>query len=209
MTVYFISGLGADKRAFEKLTLPASWEARHIEWVDNNENETLISYCHRLCLQIDTKAPFLIVGLSFGGIVAVELTKIINPERVIIISSVSMDSELPILYKIFGFFKLDKILPGSSFRKPSSFLYWFFGTKTKEEKHLLKQILENTSPHFAKWAVGKILRWKNPVRPKGLLHIHGTADKIFPYSKTHADIKINGGGHLMVYSHADEISNVL
>ena len=209
MKVYFISGLGADKRAFEKLTLPASWEASYIEWIDNNENETLISYCQRLSLQIETKAPFLIVGLSFGGIVAVELAKIINPERVIIISSVSIDRELPILYKIFGSFKFDKMLPPFLFGKSNSFLYWFFGAKTREENRLLKQILENTSPRFSKWAIGKILRWKNTVRPKGLLHIHGTADRIFPYSKTHADIKIIGGGHFMVYSNAAEISKVL
>jgi len=209
MRVYFISGLGADKRAFQKLTLPANWEPIHIEWIDNYENETLVSYCQRLSLLIDTKEPFYIVGLSFGGIVAIELSKIINPDKLILISSIVTHGELPFWFKFLEIFKMDKIVPAFLFNRYSFFLPWLFGIKTKEEKNLLRQILENTSPKFAKWAVGKILRWKNDIRPKQVLLIQGTADKLFPYSKTHAAIKINGGGHFMVYSNADEISKLL
>jgi pimeloyl-ACP methyl ester carboxylesterase len=212
MTIYFFSGLGADKRAFQKLVLPHDWNIKHVEWIANLKNESLEDYCKRLSSYIDTFQPFSFIGLSFGGIVAIEMAKILNPQQLIIISSVSTKHELP-MDRLGKFLlqkcKLFKLIPASAFKKANRVTHWLFGTKTKDEKELLEQIIKDTPPHFAKWAMGNILTWKNEIRPANLLHIHGTADRIFPIKKTKADIRIEGGGHFMVYNKADEISKIL
>jgi hypothetical protein len=48
----------------------------------------------------------------------------------------------------------------------------------------------------------------NPERPlpTNLVHIHGTADRIFPARYVKPDVWINGGGHFMIVSRAAEIS---
>lgn len=212
VTVYFISGLGADKRAFQKLTLPKNLTIKHIEWVANETDELLATYCHKLSAQIDITEPFKLVGLSFGGIVAVELAKIIDPKEVILISSISTWKELPI--DRFGHFlfkklRIYKLIPSFIFKYPNAITYWFFSVKKQEEKKLLKQIIIDTPPAFAKWAFGQILTWKNTTRPKNLFHIHGTADKLFPIGHTHPDVTIKDGGHFMVYSKAEEVSRIL
>lgn len=74
---------------------------------------------------------------------------------------------------------------------------------------MLQQILKETSPNFLKWAIDKILKWNNIERQSKLFHIHGTKDRLLPLRYTNADIKIKGGGHLMVYSLADQISPVV
>jgi pimeloyl-ACP methyl ester carboxylesterase len=212
VTVYFISGLGADKRAFEKLTLPQKITIKYVEWVENSEDESLAGYCHKLCDQINIKEDFSLVGLSFGGIVAVELAKIIEPKQVVLISSIATSKELPVdRFGHFLFKKLHlyKLIPASIFKNANAITYWFFGVKNKDEKDLLKQIISDTPPAFAKWAFGRILTWENTIKPKHLFHIHGSADKLFPIKNTSADVTINGGGHFMVYSKAEEVSKVL
>ena len=212
MTLYFISGLGADKRAFIKLALPKDWTIKHIEWIENLKDESLSDYCRRLSSQIDYAQSFSLIGLSFGGIVAVEMAKFLTPARVVIISSISTAEQLPIDF--FGNIlikklKLYKLIPSSFFKQVNTLTYWLFGTKTKDEKDLLRQIINDTPPEFAKWAIGEILTWNNIIKPKKLLHLHGAADRIFPVKNTSADIIINNGGHFMIYSNADEISKIL
>ncbi|HEX2683975.1 MAG TPA: alpha/beta hydrolase [Ferruginibacter sp.] len=212
MNIYFFSGLGADKRVFAKLQLPATWNIEYVEWIPNLEDEALENYCKRLSAQIDTSQPSSFVGLSFGGIIAIEISKFIKPDKIIIISSVSTKSELPMDW--LGKFllqkcKLFKLIPRSAFNKPNRVLHWLFETKTEDEKKLLDQVIKDTPPDFAKWALGNILNWKNETRPSNLLHIHGSADRIFPIKKTKADIRIEGGGHLMVYSQAEQVSKIL
>ena len=76
MNLYFISGLGAEKRIFQNLVLPEVFKIHYIEWVAVSENETMESYCRRLSTQINQQEPFSIVGLSFGGVIAIEMSKV-------------------------------------------------------------------------------------------------------------------------------------
>ncbi len=209
MRVYFISGLGADERVFQKLTLPESLEIIHIHWPEIAKGENLESYCRKIAKLVDTTQEFAIVGLSFGGMVATELTKMLKPKITIIISSVSTRKELPLSYKKISAISFQKIVPRFLLNKVYPFTYWYFGVKDKAEKLLLKQIMADTSTYFLKWAITEILIWKNDKRPERFVHIHGDNDNIFPISNTEADITIKGGGHFMVYNKAAEISQIL
>lgn len=209
MNLYFISGLGADERVFQKLTLPDQYKINHIKWPELSENETLHSYCHKISELIDKSQEFSLIGLSFGGIVATELTKFLKPKLLIIISSVSTRNELPFYYKICGSLGLNKLAPAFIMNKVYPFTYWFFGVTEPEDKKLLKQVIKDTSPKFLKWAINEILNWKNKIRPNNLYHIHGTSDRLFPYKQTKADKAVENGGHLMVYTNADTVSNLI
>jgi hypothetical protein len=88
-------------------------------------------------------------------------------------------------------------------------MYRLFGLKTHAEKAFFDQIIADTDPVFLKWALGSILGWRNTVRPSGLTHIHGTADKILPIKYTQPDVVVKGGGHLMVYAQAGEVGDVI
>jgi pimeloyl-ACP methyl ester carboxylesterase len=209
MTVYFISGLGADERAFQKLSLPTEWAIKHLKWIDVAPNDTLESYVLKFSKLIDNSKEFVLVGLSFGGIITTELSKILLPKTTILISSISTKYELPVLYRLVSVLRLNELVPASLLNKVFPFTHWYFSTKTKEEKILLEQIIHDTPPLFLKWAINEILHWKNEERPTNIFHIHGTKDKIFPISNLKVDFKIENGGHFMVYSKADEVSKVL
>lgn len=209
MTLYFIGGLGADKRIFQKLRLPADVVIKYIEWIDPIKDETLANYCRRIAGQIDTSAPYTIAGVSFGGMVAVELGKFMQPASTIIISSCATCKEMPAIYSILNKLKIPWLLPSKINRVGEFFVLWSFDVKEPEEKQLLREILADTSPVFMKWAIDKILTWQNMERPQSVFHIHGKIDKVFPAKNVHANVMIDNGGHFMVYNKADEISKIL
>lgn len=209
MTLYLLSGLGADKRIFQKLRIDEKYSIVHIDWLTPEKNEPINAYVLRLASAIDQAEPFTIIGLSFGGIIATELSKIVSPVQTIIISSISSDDQLPWLLSVIKHLKLYKLIPSHFIRLKSRVVYWFMGAKTMREKAVFNQILKNTDIDFFRWAVSAILRWEQPVAVKNMYHIHGSSDAIFPIANIACNHIIQKGGHLMVYSRAEEISLIL
>ncbi len=207
MKAYFFSGLGADKRAFKYIELPGNFEAVHIDWIEPARNEPIESYAARLAGKIDTSEDFILIGLSFGGIIACEIARMLPPKMVIIFSSITTRAEMPTLYKLAGMFHLYKLLPFSCVKKSYRFLYWVFGPLTTDAQNLLNTIIGDTDPEFSKWAIGEIVRWQVNVKPPNCFQFHGRKDKTFPKSK--ADYYIENAGHLMVYTHAAELNKAL
>ncbi|MGL4632487.1 MAG: alpha/beta fold hydrolase [Leadbetterella sp.] len=205
--IYILSGLGADKSVFKKLDFRGH-EVNFIEWIFPIENETIENYARRLLDQIPVSKPILI-GLSFGGIIAMEIAKQIETEKVILLSSAKTKNEIPFYYRLAGMLNLHQVIP-TRFLKKSNFLTnWFFGIKIDFEKILLKSILEETDATFLTWAIDKIVKWKNESIPKNIFHIHGTADRILPIRYIKTDVKIANGGHLMTLDKAEDISRIL
>lgn len=209
MNVYFLSGLGADKRVFSKLQLDSRFSVNYIEWISPLKKETLRHYAGRLVTQIDTTKPFQLVGLSFGGIVASELSEIIHPSQIIIISSTS--TGVPISRFNRGLLKFLLLSPFAApiLKSTNSQTYKYFGADTPELKSLLKEILHDTDSKILKWALIQMSSWNRKTKAQNLYHIHGTADRLIPLKLVHPDVKIEGGGHLMIYSDHKEISDLL
>ena len=207
MNIYCISGLGADKRAFKHLTINRN--LIHIEWLKPTKDESLSYYCIRLAEQINTKEPFILLGLSFGGVVACEIAKFLKPEKVILLSSITNKQDLPLLFRVIGSTGIHKVIPASWMNPPMSLAYWFFGVKKKESKQLLKEIFADTDQGFLKWAIGRLLSNEEIVAPDNLIRIHGTNDKLLPLREKKEVIKIEGGGHFMVIEQAAEVSKEL
>ena len=209
LTAYLISGQAADEKLFENLKLSAYVKIKHIHWIEPLEGESLVHYCDRLSKQIDASEEFVLIGVSLGGIVSVELNKIMEPKRIIIISSIATKYELRPILKLIRLFRIHKIVPGALYKLYTPVLNWYFGAKTVRERDLLRFYTKTASKKYMKWAIDEILNWKNEERPENLFHIHGTSDRIFPYKRTHADVKITGGTHFMVHNRAEEISKLV
>ncbi|MFI5149185.1 MAG: alpha/beta fold hydrolase [Bacteroidia bacterium] len=208
LTLYFISGLGADKRVFQKLKLPAEYKIVYIEWITPLPDESLATYAKRLSAVIDVSQPFALIGVSMGGMISLEISKFIKPELVILISSIKGDHDLPWYFRMAGAFQLDKFIPGAALNTPASLAY-FVGTNDTEGKKLIADIARDADPVFVKWAMRAIIDWKNDYLPPHLYHIHGSEDKVLPVHFTNPDVILEGGQHLMVYSMADKVSELI
>ncbi|POY37800.1 hypothetical protein C3K47_04505 [Solitalea longa] len=209
MNVYFISGLGADKRVFDKLSLPTNFQIHHITWIEPYPKEPITDYVKRLSLQIDTSKAFCLIGLSFGGIILSELLKVVSPQKAIIISSVKSTIEFPWYFRFAGKLKLHKLILSPLLKSANWFSFKLFGLQSLEEQQLFKDILNDTSTNFMHWAIDKVLTWRHENPSKDIIHIHGTSDLILPYKLITAEFTIKNGGHFMVYNRAVEVSSIL
>ena len=121
--IHLLSGLGADQRVFNYLDL-SDYKVNHISWITPLNNESITQYAGRLLEQIDSDHPILI-GVSFGGTMAIELGKLIQVKQIILISSVETKWDLPFYYRMVGWWKLNKLIPSPFFKTVNAITFWF------------------------------------------------------------------------------------
>jgi pimeloyl-ACP methyl ester carboxylesterase len=204
--VYFLSGLGADKRAFSTLDL-SFCEPIFIDWIKPLPHETLGHYATRLRGQMPEEHP-VVVGVSFGGMLACEMAKADRLMKVIIIASNKSANEFPYYLRIGKYFPVYKWLP-EKLIKSGRGLNWMLGLKDKAHRQLVADIAADMDPAFLKWAIDAILHWQERDVPANVTHIHGTADKLLPLRYVKADYQIQGGTHLISINKPKEISSLL
>ena len=205
MKIYAISGLGADKRVFDYLTLEN--KLIPLDWIKPNHKESIESYSKRFAktYNIDKETDFIILGISFGGLIATEISKIYKSKMTILISSAETKNEINKLGMLIGKVGLTKILPTKLYDPPRKIAHFLFGTYKRE---LLNSILDDTDLNFAKWAVNELVNWKNEIKLTNVIKIGGDKDKLLP-PKDKNTIIIKGGEHFMIVDKADEISDII
>lgn len=208
ITLYMFPGLGADETIFRKLQLPG-YEIVHIKWIKPLNKESVPDYAKRLRYQIKDDTTPVLIGLSFGGMVAQEMAKLVNPAMTIIISSIKGDHERPIQVMLAAKFRPQRFIPSLLAIKFDFWYYWAFGPTTRMDKNFIKAMALGIHPDFTDWAANAAICWRNTKVVPNLVHIHGDADNLFPISCIKGCIRIKGGTHFMVYNKADQISPII
>lgn len=107
--LYIFSGLGVDERVSKNIDF-TGFNVTFINWIKPIPTENIEDYAKRLTTQIHTEKPVLI-GLSFGGMMAVEVAKLISTQRIILIASAKTYTEIPFYFRWLGYLKMHKIIP--------------------------------------------------------------------------------------------------
>jgi hypothetical protein len=209
MKIYFLSGLGADRRAFLRLRFGQNTEVQYLDWLAPFPNEPLVEYAKRMTWEMDLSKPYILTGYSFGGILATEMLRFIQPLKTILISSISRRHELPWYFRLAGRLNLHKLLPPEASNRANFLTYWTFGIQTPEDRALLNEILATTDVQFSKWAIDQILKWDRIHSPDSIIRIHGDQDRMLPLIKFIPQYKIKNAGHFMVANRAEEVSNFI
>ena len=209
MKLYCIPGFGVDDKIFGKLTLNAS--LHFINWLDPFPKETLQAYALRMAASIDDEAP-VILGISFCGMIALEIAKLRPVKQIILISSVKSRSELPAQLRTIGMLRLNKIFPVKKVQQSDRFYKVAnrrLGAVTQEEKDFANAYRRSADLNYVNWSFDKILNWQNTQCPEGTIHIHGDKDQIFPIKYISPTHIIKNGTHMMVWNRAGEISKII
>jgi pimeloyl-ACP methyl ester carboxylesterase len=206
MRAYLIHGQGSDTREFSKLHLDPCIDTVCISLPLPVKNENIHDYAKRVAMQIDTASPFVLIGVSLGGMVSTEIADMLKPDKVIIISSAKCRKEIPFRYKFMKYVPIYRIVPARLIKMGAFMAQPLVEPDRKKEKKLFVSMLRNKNPKFLKRTTQMIVRWDRTNYSNKIIHIHGNHDHTLPLRKVKADYIIEKGSHMMVVTRADEIS---
>ena len=206
--IYLIPGQGADERLFSELKLEKC-ETYVLKFPVPEKDELLPRYAKRMAEQIDTTQPFSIVGVSLGGMIAVEMSKFLDPDKVVLISSAKGRDELPLRYRFMKHVPLYKLFPGTLLKTMANLARPIVEPESKVKAPVFKAMIDAKDPDFMQRSIHMIANWDNKERPANLVHIHGTKDKTLPVRYIGQPLKVKGGGHMVTLVRAEEISKLL
>ncbi len=202
--IYFIPGLGADHRVFKRLK-DHGLEFEVLEFIPAVPGEDLRQYALRMAEGIDHSQPYILGGMSLGGIISVEIAKVHDPSLLLMISSVPTSREFPFYLQTFRYLPVHRILPAKFIKAlaPKS------RPKDPEVRELLKGQRQDADPAFVKWAVDAVVNWRNREVPEKLIRLHGTRDLLFPGVLCGPRTKVPKGTHTMILSQAEVVHQKL
>ncbi|MCM5663803.1 lipase family protein [Galbibacter mesophilus] len=196
--IYFMPGMAANSLIFERIKLPEdSFELHYLEWKIPNKNESIESYAKRMAADIAHENPVLI-GVSFGGILVQEMAKFISVKKIIIISSVKCNKELPRRMVFAKYTKAHKLLPTGMINNIELLAKYAFGVSLSKRLHLYEKYLSVRDKYYIDWAVDNIVNWRQVTPNNNVIHIHGDKDAVFPSVYIKNCITIEGGTHIMI-----------
>ena len=197
--VYFLPGLAANASIFKNIKLDTDrFEMYFLEWMIPFEEESISDYALRFCSKVNHPNAVL-VGVSFGGIIAQEMNLVHNFRKIVIISSVKTRQELPLHLQLAGKTKVYKLMPTSFFAQNIDLLSKYaFGKPIVKRLDLYKQYLSITDKRYLDWAIKQVVSWGQEQSDSNLVHIHGDKDLIFPIENINDSIVVKGGTHIMI-----------
>ncbi len=206
--VYFVPGLAAGSEIFRNIQLPEKYETHILEWLIPKKNESLAAYAKRMAYRVKEKDAILI-GVSFGGVVAQEMNDFLSLKKLVIISSVKTRKELPCRMKLASLTKAYKLIPTSLILSADDLTKFSVGPKTKKRLAIYQEYLHVRNKQYLDWALEKMITWDKKEKIKKIIHIHGEQDIVFPIKNIDGCEVIKGGTHIMILNKGREISKKL
>lgn len=208
--IYFMPGLAASSKIFEYIKVSDSrFVFHHLEWIQpEDEKETLSSYASKYIPMIKHELPVLI-GVSFGGVLVQEIGRLMEVRKVIIISSIKSQEELPKRLKYLRRSGIYRLLPTKRLSHIDDFSKYNFHPQLKKKGELYNRYLSKRNEKYLNWAIRNMLFWKSNHIEFDLIHIHGTKDEIFPIKYVTNCIPVEGGTHAMIIVKAKKISAII
>jgi pimeloyl-ACP methyl ester carboxylesterase len=203
-TIHCISGLGADQRVFSKLQIPG-WELKTVPWPHIDAHDEMACYAQKVAALIPDGPEHVILGLSFGGMLASEIARVRPDQNVIIVSSAKHPDELGEVSGWLKFLVTKRLFPVGLMRIPNKTILRRFGAYDSESQILLRNILDDSDNHLVSCAGKAIMEWKTTPAPPQIVHIHGTADQIIKPDLIKPTHWVRGGEHMMIYTRAQEL----
>lgn len=196
--IYFMPGLAASSSIFEKIKLPEDvFEIHLLDWIIPEKTESLKQYAERMSKFVKHDKAVLI-GVSFGGILVQEMAQFLELRKLIIISSVKSNKELPSRMKIAKTTKAYKLIPTGLLANVEALTKYAFGTMIKERLNMYKKYLTMNDKVYLDWAIEQVVCWERTIADKNVIHIHGENDSVFPAQNIKEFINVKAGTHIMI-----------
>lgn len=197
-TIYLMPGMAASPKIFERLQFPADWQVKLLDWITPEKEESLTHYAERLSTAITAPSPILL-GVSFGGIIVQEIAKLKEDyQKLIVISSVKTQYELPKKMLLARYTHLHKLLPTRTISDLEFWKRFSFSEIVSKRLALYEKYIGMRSPAYLDWSIDRIVNWQQKEPLARTLHIHGSKDPVFPIQYIKNAVVVNNGTHIMI-----------
>jgi len=207
--IYLLPGQGADERLFKYLEFSEEYCVHHIEYTIPTYETSLKEYAHTLSQQIDESHPFILIGVSLGGMLATEMTDFMQPEKTIILASAKNTNELPRTFNFQKKVPLYKLAGKRNVKWGAKVLKPIVEPDFRKEKETYKAMLEDKDPEFLLRTIPMIMKWDRTTNNEEIIHIHGTKDHTIPFKNVKCDYRIEGGSHMITLTQSAEVNKIL
>ncbi len=195
-------GMAANSTIFDGIQLPQdTFEIHKLDWFIPKRGISLEDYAKKMCLKIQHENPVLL-GVSFGGLLVQEMAKHIKTKKIIVVSCVKHENELPKKMLFAKYTKAHKLLPTGLVNNVELLAKYAFGEKVTKRLHLYEKYLSVRDKYYIDWSIDNIVNWKQTHPPENLVHIHGEKDTVFPISNIKNCKTVKNGTHTMIIHRA-------
>ena len=204
--------MGFDDRIFGKLELD-DFEFEYLNWIEPTRDESIKEYAVRFSKRIkeDTR-NIILIGHSFGGIIAQEIAEFKQIDQIILLSSIKSRRELPVHFKLAKPLQIHKLFTKGLTTKTIKYWGKTHGYETREEQNLVVDMVNRYSNYYLEWSLKQLSSWKKTKSKHAtmIFQIHGELDKTFPVKLIEPPAKIiQKAGHFMVYKKPKLITNII
>jgi len=205
-----LSGMGADARVFES-QIDSIPQMVVPEWIDALPRESLASYAERLAQVVDPGQPCFIGGASFGGFVALEMSRHLDVISCILVGSVRSPDEFPVSFNALKkMSRATDVLPFEVATLLSKAALLSSGSMSGAHLGELMKQMSYSDAAFLRWACRAVLEWEGVDTGEIPVHqIHGEKDRVLPCKNTTPDVIVAGAGHALSMSHSKEVTQFM
>ena len=191
-------GMAAAPSIFEHIVLPLDkFQVHFLEWLIPEKGTSFENYAKLMCASIKDENPVLI-GVSFGGMLVQEMSRHIKTRKIIIVSSVKSQHELPKRMQFAKYTNIHKLLPTGLVNNVELLAKYAFGESVTKRLALYEQYLSVRNKNYIDWSIDQIVNWKEGEPIPNLVHIHGDKDVVFPIANIKNCITVKNGTHTMI-----------
>ena len=207
-SIYLMPGMGASPKIFEHIILPKQFNINYLSWIPPEKEEKLENYALRMCKKVKHENPIL-VGVSFGGVLVQEMAKHIDFKKIIIISSVKSNQELPNHMKLAQLTNAHKLIPTQWIKNFDTLTFFVFGNGIKKRLQHYKRYLSEKDPDHLNWAIDRLIKWSRSFPSEDVIHIHGKNDSVFPIKNIQDPVIKIDGDHAIILTQSEWFSKNL
>lgn len=206
LPIILLPGLNGDARVFgpQAMAFPSMTIGR---WIPPTGSEGLADYAKRLARVLDPGRPCVVGGVSFGGIVAMEIARHLQARACVLIASSRDVDGMPAVVRLLR--PIASVIPPPAL---ASAIRCGWASAAPIVPACGRRVARLTTDEmtFRRWAIQSLITWRGASRPNcPVLQIHGQNDDTFAASRSKADLLIPGAGHMLTLAHAAEVNEFL
>ena len=210
MRVFLITGFALDRRAFSLMNLPGE-VYRTVDLIPVRKGESLREYALRMAGEIGLTPGDIIGGVSLGGMLALEMARVVDVAGVIIIASATHPRFIRKRFKIWA--PLAPWVPEGVIRRIFTLIPRILALQnmlSPEGQALLADIMGRFPPSLLKAFPMMIMRWEGCRPPAKFVHIHSDGDWLIRPDGNPATLTLlPGRNHLITVSHPKAVRDLV